>query len=131
MRITGDNGAIELQSGTTYSALACFRDFTIDEPRNYPEATCMGDGNLVYSEGKRDFTGQGTAMVDTDDLDVLTTIRGGGAKDLRIYFDKTNATNYHYDGDIFLSGGLSVAVGQPVAMNLAMRAAGTITLTTS
>lgn len=132
MRIQGDNGAIEINTtGTTYEALACFRSFTINEPRSYSDATCMGDTNLVYAEGKRDFSGSGEFLVDTDDLDVLTTIRSGGEKVLRIYPDKTNETTTYYSGDMFVSGGLSVVVGQPVSGQVEIRAAGNISFTTT
>jgi hypothetical protein len=131
-RIQGDYGAIDINTtGTTYEALACFRSFTINEPRSYSDATCMGDANLVYAEGKRDFSGQGEAMLDTDDLDTLTTIRSGGEKALRVYPDKTNESTTFYSGDMFISGGLTVAVGQPVSMQCELRAAGNISFTTS
>jgi hypothetical protein len=131
-RIQGDYGSIDINTtGTTYEALACFRSFTINEPRSYSDATCMGDTNLVYAEGKRDFSGQGEAMVDTDDLDVFTTIRAGGEKVLRVYPDKTNETTTYWSGDMFISGGVSVAVGQPVSMQCEIRAAGNISFTTS
>jgi hypothetical protein len=131
-RFQGDEGAIDINTtGTTYEALACFRSYDINEPRNYSDATCMGDDNLVYAEGKRDFSGQGEFMVDTADLDVLTTIRSGGAKTLRVYLDKTNETTTYYSGEMFISGGLTVAVGQPVSGNVELRAAGDIAFTTT
>lgn len=132
MRIQGDNGAIEINTtGTTYEALACFRSYTINEPRSYSDATCMGDTNLVYAEGKRDFSGQGEFLVDTNDLDVLTDIRGGGSKTLRVYIDKVNETTTYYGGAMFVSGGLTVAVGQPVSGQVELRAAGNISFTTT
>lgn len=131
-RLQGDEGAIDINTtGTTWEALACFRSYTINEPRSYSDATCMGDANLVYAEGKRDFSGQGEFMVDTDDLDVLTTIRAGGAKTLRVYLDKTNETTTYYSGDMYASGGMTVAVGQPISGQVELRAAGDISFTTS
>jgi hypothetical protein len=130
-RIQGDNGAIEINTtGTTYEAIACFRQYTINEPRAYSDATCMGDTNLVYAEGKRDFSGSGEFMVDTADLDVLTTIRSGGTKTLRVYLDKTTATTTYYQGSMFMSGGVTVALGQPVSGQVEIRAAGNISFTT-
>lgn len=131
-RLQGDEGAIDINTtGTTWEPLACFRSYTINEPRSYSDATCMGDTNLVYSEGKRDFSGQGEFMVDTNDLDVLTTIRSGGAHTLRVYLDKTKETNTYYSGDMYVSGGLTVAVGQPISGQVELRAAGNISFTTS
>lgn len=131
-RMMGDFGAIDINTtGTTYEALACFRSFTINEPRSYVDATCMGDTNLVYAEGKRDFSGQGEVMVDTDDLDVFTTLRAGGEKTVRIYPDKTNETTTYWSGDVFMSGGITVAVGQPISAQVEIRAAGNIDFTTS
>lgn len=131
-RIQGDNGAIEVNTtDTTYAALACFRSYTINEPRSYSDATCMGDENLVYAEGKRDFSGQGEFMVDTASLDVLTSVRAGGTKTLRVYIDKTNETTTYYSGSMFVSGGLTVAVGQPVSGQVELRAGGNISFTTT
>lgn len=131
-RLQGDEGAIDINTtGTTYASLACFRSYTINEPRSYSDATCMGDANLVYAEGKRDFSGQGEFMVDTADLDVLTTIRSGGPKTLRVYLDKTNETTTYYSGDMYVSGGITVAVGQPISGQVELRAAGDISFTTT
>lgn len=131
-RMQGDEGAIDINTtGTTYEELACFRSYTINEPRSYSDATCMGDTNLVYAEGKRDFSGQGEFLADTNDLDVLTEVRSGGAKTLRVYLDKTNETTTYYSGDMFMSGGITVAVGQPIAGQVEIRAAGNISFTTS
>ena len=131
-RMQGDYGAIDVNTtGTTWEALACFRSFTINEPRSYSDATCMGDTNLVYAEGKRDFSGSGEIMVDTDDLDVFTTIRAGGTKTLRVYPDKTNETTTYWSGSMFMSGGITVAVGTPISAQVEIRAAGNISFTTT
>jgi hypothetical protein len=60
----------------------------------------------------------------------LTTIRSGGTKTLRVYLDKTTATTTYYQGSMFMSGGVTVALGQPVSGQVEIRAAGNISFTT-
>ena len=92
----------------------------------------MGDSNIVESEGKRRFQGSGEFVADDTTLDdVLYAIHSGGTDNYKLYPDTVNATNVYYQGSMWLSGGLNIAVGQTLTGNVTLRAAGNITLTTS
>lgn len=133
-RMTGDNGALKVQQGTTttYNDLAKFRQLNMDESRDYYDATAMADANIVEAEGKPRFQISGEFVADTADLDtVLVALRAGGTKNYRFMPDTVNKTALIYSGAMFISGGLNVSVQQVMTGNVNIRAAGSITLATA